>query len=163
MNKKIIYGILGVLIILFSINFISAWCLFGFIGTTCELESKCYTNLQPSRYFSGSPSPIYTSEFGRKVIIESSEIMFIEQVSNTGSMRPTLSDYSAIIKVKATKKNLKVGDIISINREGKKNILHRIIRIEGDYYITKGDNNPREDKTKWTLKQIDGKVVGVLY
>src|SRR3989344_5563111 len=53
--------------------------------------------------------------------------------------------------------NLKVGDVIIYNRLGDF-IVHRVIEINGNYVITKGDNNAVQDQTI-NISQIQGKMV----
>ena len=79
---------------------------------------------------------------------------YIYKVSS-GSMEKTLhvNDY---ILVKQ-KKSYKVGDIITFNKEGR-TITHRIIKINNDSVITKGDANFTEDKSI-NNNQIIGKVI----
>ena len=65
-----------------------------------------------------------------------------------------------ILIVKGTEK-LKVGDVIVYNIYGQKvPIVHRIIKIDKDYIITKGDHNPIYDP--WQPTKIHGKVIGVI-
>lgn len=75
----------------------------------------------------------------------------------TGSMEPTLNVYDFIL-VKSDN-NLKVNDIITY-KEDDSFITHRIISIEGDNLITKGDANNSEDKIINKDKVI-GKVVKI--
>ena len=46
-------------------------------------------------------------------------------------------------------------------------VLHRIVEIEIEgnetFYVTKGDNNRFEDSSRWTISEIEKKIVGVLY
>lgn len=127
-----------------------------------DFQSQCYTNLQSSNYFYDSPSFYDTN--GNKLIIYMDDNFWISKGSDTGSMRPAIGDNSHYIMVEVEKfKDLKVGDVVSINREGKKNLLHRVVEIEDDYFITKGDNNNVRDPQKWTFEDINGRVVGVLY
>ena len=73
----------------------------------------------------------------------------------TGSMEDNIhvGDYILILK----KTNYKVGDIVTYKREDYM-ITHRIVKIENDTYITKGDANNTEDEA---IKKdsIVGKVV----
>ncbi len=75
----------------------------------------------------------------------------------TGSMEPTLNVYDFIL-VKYDD-DLKVNDIITYKEENSF-ITHRIIGINGDNLITKGDANNSEDKVISKDKVI-GKVVKV--
>ncbi len=73
----------------------------------------------------------------------------------TGSMEDTIHVNDYII-VKKTK-NVKVNDIVTYRKDGVF-ITHRIIKIDGDKYITKGDANNTEDDPI-TKDQILGKYV----
>ena len=132
--------------------------------------SQCYTNLQPSRTFNTSISPLTLNNDNRyiKIDLDSVDREFsIEQVSNTGSMRPTLQDYAEVITLKPkSSSDINVGDII-IFQCGNDTIVHRVIEIENETYITKGDNNAMDDIEAFgcntTFDKIEEKVVGVLY
>ena len=76
---------------------------------------------------------------------------------STGSMAPTLNIYDVIL-VEITK-DVKVGDIITYKYENEL-ITHRIMEINGDNIITKGDANNTEDKSI-TKDAIIGKVISV--
>lgn len=76
---------------------------------------------------------------------------------STGSMAKTLNIYD-IILVQITK-DVKVGDIITFKQDDAL-ITHRIMEINGDELITKGDANNTEDKAI-TKDAIIGKVISV--
>lgn len=73
----------------------------------------------------------------------------------SGSMYPYLK-VNDIIVVKS-RKNYKVNDVVTYI-DGKSYITHRIISIDGDEIITKGDANNTEDKPI-IQKKIIGKVI----
>ena len=131
-----------------------------------DFPSQCYTNLQPPRYFSTQKvMPITTNDLQQKLTIHYiGDNLFTTQSAGTGSMRPTLSDGSILIMIKPEKEDIKVGDIVSVNR-GRldNNLLHRVIEIKEGKYITKGDSNNIRDSEEWTFNQINGKIVGILY
>ena len=54
--------------------------------------------------------------------------------------------------------NLEVGDVVIYNRLDGFTIVHRIIEINGNYIVTKGDNNAVHDQTI-NVSQIQGKMV----
>lgn len=76
---------------------------------------------------------------------------------STGSMAKTLNVYD-IIAVKITKE-VEVGDIITF-KQNDELITHRIMEINGNELITKGDANNTEDKAI-TKDAIIGKVISV--
>lgn len=73
----------------------------------------------------------------------------------TGSMEPTIKVGDEVI-VKVTK-DIKEQDIITYEEDGGF-ITHRLIRVEGDKLITKGDYNKSED-TPITKDVVIGKVI----
>ncbi len=77
------------------------------------------------------------------------------------SMYPTLrSGDGIILEPFKSEANLKVGDIILYSRsDGLSDIVHRIIRIEKDGVITRGDNNNRIDPGTVPFSNIIGKVI----
>lgn len=78
--------------------------------------------------------------------------------TKTGSMAPTI-EIGDIVIVKLSN-NVKQDDIITY-KEGNSLITHRIIKIDGDEIITKGDNNNTEDQPI-NKKDIVGKVVYII-
>lgn len=76
---------------------------------------------------------------------------------STGSMAKTLNVYD-IILVELTKE-VEIGDIITYKKD-KELITHRIMEINGDKLITKGDANNTEDE-EITKDAIVGKVISV--
>lgn len=72
----------------------------------------------------------------------------------TGSMEPTLEINDFVIMKKS--KTLKVNDIISYKKNnGDIEVLHRIVKIDGNEIITKGDANNIEDKPI-NINQVTG-------
>ena len=77
----------------------------------------------------------------------------------TGSMIPTIQIGDGIL-VKCTK-NISDGDIVVYKDEGKNIICHRLIKIENEKLILKGDANNAEDEPIES-KQVIGKVIKVI-
>jgi len=77
----------------------------------------------------------------------------------SGSMEPTLKK-NDIILVKVNNKNLKEKDIISYIGENDAIITHRVIRIEKNKLIVRGDANNTDD-TPIDNTQVIGKVVHI--
>lgn len=75
----------------------------------------------------------------------------------TGSMAKTLNVYDVIL-VKITK-DVNENDIITFKKDDEL-ITHRIMEIDGDEIITKGDANNTEDE-KITKEAVIGKVVSI--
>ena len=74
----------------------------------------------------------------------------------SGSMSPKIKKWDVIL-VKLDSK-YKVGDIVTYKSKDGAFITHRIIEIQGDTYITKGDSNNTID-SPISKKMIAGKVV----
>jgi signal peptidase I len=80
------------------------------------------------------------------------------------SMLPTLRPGEGlIIDSEIDRRNLQVGDIIifSSPQSNDKNIVHRIIKISQNGYITCGDNNRRQDDHIVQFETIIGKAAAV--
>ena len=76
----------------------------------------------------------------------------------TGSMEPTININDFVIMKRP--KDIKVNDIVSYKAKSNKNeILHRVISINNDEVITKGDANNTEDKPI-NKNQITGVYIG---
>lgn len=78
------------------------------------------------------------------------------------SMEPNIKVGDAIFIKKVNENELNVSDIISFH-DGKDINTHRIKEITEEnsikYYITKGDNNKKQDKNKITFDDIEGKYI----
>lgn len=67
----------------------------------------------------------------------------------------------ALVVIGSEKDDLKVGDVIVYDIPGQNTpIVHRVVKIEEDEIITKGDHNPSTDP--WRLTNIHGKAVMVI-
>mgnify|MGYP004632659707 FL=1 len=80
----------------------------------------------------------------------------------SGSMEPTLQIGDLIITKEKSKKDIKVGDIISF-KDGDSNITHRVIKVisqNGEIlYQTKGDNNNVSDEKNIKYEDVEGVYV----
>lgn len=74
----------------------------------------------------------------------------------TGSMEPSLKINDFVIMRKT--KSIKVNDIISYKLNNSE-ILHRVIRINNNEIVTKGDANNKEDNPI-SINQVTGVYVG---
>jgi signal peptidase len=77
----------------------------------------------------------------------------------TGSMEPNIP-IDALIFIDETD-NYQVGDVVVINKTGYNPVVHRIVSIENDEVITKGDANNTVDEPV-TLSNLNGKVIGYI-
>ena len=127
-------------------------------------QSQCLTSLQPTNFL--SKENIIESQANDYIKIKIEDRKFyVGTITDTGSMRPALSDYSNIIYIIPEKEDLFVGDMISVNslRSKTGRMLHRIVAINEEGYVTKGDNNIEIDKQVSKFEDINGKVIGVIY
>lgn len=115
----------------------------------------------PSDYVSDRQIYVYPDE----VVIKIND----SQVSNyeaTGSMIPILGQgANGITIVPSSEEEIRVGDIVTYNRDGEL-IVHRVIEkgldSEGIYFITKGDSNSFSDG-KVRFSEIEHKLIGLIY
>jgi len=134
-----------------------------------NLPYMCYTDLQPSPFLSDQePRPYkYNYKLEDFTIDLSDETFRVSRAAPTGSMRPGIPDGAILLLVEPKKSEVKVGDIISLKREDKNNLLHRVINIttinNQTIYITKGDNNKLRDASNWTFSDINDKLIGVFW
>ena len=73
----------------------------------------------------------------------------------SGSMEPTFSTGDILVVVKS--RSFKVGDIV-IYQTGRTAVSHKIVSIDGNTVVTKGEANNTEDDPI-TVDQIKGKVL----
>lgn len=78
----------------------------------------------------------------------------------TGSMSPTIDPGSLIIVKGLDKEDIKVNDVVTIVSEETKSVItHRIVEVNGENYITKGDANNTVDSFKVNYEMVVGKVI----
>lgn len=73
----------------------------------------------------------------------------------TGSMAPSITAGSLIYVIDTGEYN--VDDVVTFQREGEV-VTHRIVAVESDHYVTKGDANDGRDAPV-SHDQVIGKVV----
>ncbi|MGM9644726.1 MAG: signal peptidase I [Eubacteriales bacterium] len=108
---------------------------------------------------------IYTAVFFAAVKIQNPNAVpmpfgFGTSLVLSGSMRPEITEDDLVFVTKPTE--LKVGDVVLYNT-GESNVLHRIIKIDGDMITTQGDNNNTPDKPfskSAVLGVYSGKITG---
>jgi signal peptidase I len=132
-----------------------------------NLAESNYTTLQPSNFFVGD-SKIIENHAANYLKLEIGRDFNVTQAASTGSMLPTIGDASILIVIKPKEDELKVGDIIVFYcNEDYPKIGHRIIGMENDTFLTKGDNNQQDDFQGFGCKpkysDIRYKIVGILY
>lgn len=74
----------------------------------------------------------------------------------TGSMKPALPVGSIVVADPYAK--AKVGDIFAY-QAGEKIIIHRIVEINGETYIFRGDANGTNDAAQIKQSQLVGKII----
>jgi len=79
----------------------------------------------------------------------------------TYSMTPTFGTNNTFI-MEVKPKNLSIGDIVSF-QVGDYGVSHRIVRIVGDCYYTKGDAAFSEDGTCWHESDAVYRYLGVIW
>ena len=90
----------------------------------------------------------------------------LSRYAPTGSMIPMLDSSADGVGIKPkSADDLHVGDVITFRKDGEL-IVHRIVEKgiddEGDYFITKGDNNNITDG-KVRFSQVDSVLVAIIY
>ena len=78
---------------------------------------------------------------------------FVNVVSPTGSMRPTLMDHDYVVLSPAPFDTLKLGDIVTYKAGWKPSlasVIHRLVAKDRGGFIASGDNNPRSEP-EWRI------------
>ena len=101
---------------------------------------------------------LYFNVTGKTFFVFDKALMWVK----TNSMEPEIPAKSYIIVNKATGDDVKVGDVIVFHSDdpalhGELN-THRVVKIvnEGREFVTKGDNNPGEDKQTAKASNVIG-------
>lgn len=83
---------------------------------------------------------------------------------DTHSMSPTFTCNDSLFGYKPDKEELVVGDIVGYQDPNENRVfIHRIIGIENETYIMKGDNNLQADPYHPTFEDIRFKIVKIEY
>lgn len=85
---------------------------------------------------------------------------YITTVTGTGSMRPLLEEGATIILEKPHE--IVIGDVVVYVDENGCDVIHRIVRDIGDYWICKGDHNDFEDDPVYK-GAVTWRLLGILY
>ncbi|MBE5762191.1 MAG: signal peptidase I [Clostridiales bacterium] len=80
-------------------------------------------------------------------------------VIGSGSMEPEIKVYDMVVVHEQD--DYEVGDVIAFH-SGDISITHRIIDIDGDSFITKGDSNQMHDRSPVPYLDVIGEVVLVI-
>lgn len=94
----------------------------------------------------------------REILAESGEVSF---VSAGVSMLPTIRDRKDTVTLVRPQGKLKKGDVPFYQRDNGQYILHRVIYVNGDTYVMRGDNqweneyNVRHDQIIGVLHSFD--------
>ena len=91
----------------------------------------------------------------RETLAESGEVSF---VSAGVSMLPTIRDRKDTVTLVSPQGKLKKGDVPFYQRDNGQYILHRVISVNGDTYVMRGDN-------QWEIEYNirHDQIIGVLY
>lgn len=90
---------------------------------------------------------------------------FQYKLIGSGSMLPTLSLKSLVIVAPVDYDDLEIGDIITMKASAESTsgitFTHRIVDVDEEtgWFITKGDNNPKNDASPVNPDRLVGKVV----
>jgi len=77
----------------------------------------------------------------------------------TGSMEPAISVGSLVLIKPVDTASLKVGDIICYRFSDERLVTHRIIEVNSEGYITKGDANEEKDIKTVQSHEVVGSIV----
>lgn len=103
-------------------------------------------------------------------------VMFIYVQKNRDRIAENMNFRILCVKSNSMYPTLKINDLVVIKKSNTYNeneivtykftdnylITHRIIKKQGNSYITKGDNNNVEDENKVEIQDIKGKVILII-
>lgn len=157
--EKVHYNIEVLLLLL--VVFMNASVLIYFL--TPSLTGNVVDESLISSYDHVSEDDIIIDE--GKIVIDLKDAR-LSRYDGSGSMAPLLSEYATGVSIKPdSSEEVYIGDVISFWKNGEL-IIHRVVEKGEDsfgvYFITKGDNNFREDG-KVYFEDIDSVLVAVIY
>jgi len=79
------------------------------------------------------------------------------------SMQPIIGDGTIIVVAPTQWEDLKASDIVVYATPAGKLVAHRLVRLEGDHWIIKGDNNDMIDPYTVTRENLRGVAVNYFY
>lgn len=91
----------------------------------------------------------------RETLAESGEVSF---VSAGVSMLPTIRDRKDTVTLVKPQDKLKKGDVPFYRRDNGQYILHRVVYVNGDTYVMRGDN---QWENEYNIRH--DQIIGVLY
>lgn len=155
----LVTGLIGILIPVFQLTFIS--------GVYLTMNKTIKAHKSPKESFIGWMATCLSTV--ALLWFAVGVFPVYPSVIATGSMEPVIFPGDLILIDKITTveevKALKEGDIIHFRRDDMM-ICHRIDKIiekEGiPYFITKGDNNPREDAMPVSAESLKGSIIKVV-
>ncbi|MBQ8574648.1 MAG: S24/S26 family peptidase [Clostridia bacterium] len=91
----------------------------------------------------------------KETLDESGEVSF---VSAGVSMMPTIRDRKDVVTLVKPQGKLKKGDVPFYRRDNGQYILHRVVYVNGDTYVLRGDN---QWENEYNIRH--DQIIGVLY
>lgn len=91
----------------------------------------------------------------RETLSESGEVSF---VSAGVSMMPTIRDRKDVVTLVKPQGRLKKGDVPFYQRDNGQYVLHRVVYVNGDTYVLRGDN---QWENEYNIRH--DQIIGVLY
>jgi signal peptidase I len=87
---------------------------------------------------------------------------YVASVAPSGSMRPTFAENAFLVSEPVKLADIRVGDIV-VKRSGSMLIVHRVIRVEHEGLVTRGDANDAEDPGFLSDENCAGRVIAIVY
>jgi signal peptidase I len=76
------------------------------------------------------------------------------------TMSPAINKFDMVFWEKVSPEQIKVGDIVAFDASGfNYPIIHRVVEVNDKGIITKGDNNPSSDESRFGVIPFD-KIIG---
>jgi signal peptidase len=79
-------------------------------------------------------------------------------VVQSGSMEPAIGVGALVVTAPERPENVKAGDVISFWGEGRALICHRVVEVDDQAFITKGDANVDNDPSAVPFNDLEGRV-----
>jgi hypothetical protein len=138
---------------------LTAWCL-----GACQGITRGYQGYDGYESAIPAPDQVTTAELAAGTMASQSGLPGSFLLRGVGtSMQPIIGEGTIIVVVPTKWEDLKTDDIVVYKTPVGRLVAHRLVRLDGDHWIIKGDNNNEIDPYTVTRDNLLGVAVNYFY